>query len=131
MLRIGLTRVLQAGGVRVVGSVAQPAEGVARTKAQAAGLVVVGGDAALALEVVGQVKDLSPSPLVVCLLGQVGRDDLASLLAAGCDAALTRAATPDELLDAVARVSVGERVVAPPLMPMLVMTDPSGRSKPS
>jgi DNA-binding NarL/FixJ family response regulator len=128
MVRIGISRVLSTIDIRVVGEARIGLEGIRLAESTGADLLVLGDHVGVrASEAVRRAKELPDAPRVIALLGQVGRDELVSLLEAGADGLLVRAVGPDELAAAVARLWDGERVVSPALLPALVgMVDGAG-----
>jgi DNA-binding NarL/FixJ family response regulator len=121
MLRLGLARVLQTVDVRVVGEAGSRADGIRAAQEGDAELILVGdhsgGEPA---EVVTEAKELPASPYVIVLVGQGAPQTVAGVLTAGADGLLIRSVGSDELADSVSRVLAGERVVSPPLVPMVI-----------
>jgi DNA-binding NarL/FixJ family response regulator len=120
MIRIGLTRVLQGMGVRVVGETGQGPEGLAHVKSGSVTLFIVGQHPGSTVDLVRQAKNERVPPVVAVLVSQEGRDDLGALLSAGVDGLWLRSIGPDELVQAVGRLLDGERVISPVLLPALV-----------
>lgn len=126
MVRLGLTEVLGAGAVRVVGEAAKVTDGILAARTHDADLVVFGAGAeGLGPAAVRMAKAEGLSAMVIVLVGgPVSTQELAALLGAGADALLTATVERDELGDAVERVRRGERVVAPSLGPSLAAAGP-------
>src|SRR3954471_24168743 len=130
LVRVGVTRVLQSVDVRVIGEADTTVEGIRLARSGSVDLFIVGeplqGQQA---DAVRQAKEAGPV-LVVVLVTQASREQLAALLEAGADGLVSRAIATHDLADAVSRVLDGERVVSPSLLPSLVglvkMADGSG-----
>jgi DNA-binding NarL/FixJ family response regulator len=123
MVRLGVTRVLQAADIRVVGEAATRVEGIRLVRAEQAQLVLFGDHLGTdALEALREVKAMASPPLVIVLVGQAVRADLVDLTSAGADGVLARSVGPDELTEAVGRVLAGERVVSPAFLPLVIGT---------
>lgn len=107
--------------IRVVAEVASASDGVRAVAEHEAGWLLLGSHRDIAAaEAVRRVRAQPDPPRVVVLLDHVSRELLASLLTLGVDALLVRSVGPEELADALGRVTKGERVVAPALLPLLV-----------
>lgn len=122
LVRLGIVQALRAAGVRVVAEEQKGEDAVREAAAAEATYLIVGSvrDAPIA-ELVRRSRSVeAPPPRVVVLLDHVGRADLAAIVGIGVEALLARSLRPEELLDALERVDRGERVVAPPFLPLLV-----------
>jgi DNA-binding NarL/FixJ family response regulator len=117
LVRLGVAQALRTSGLRVAGEAGQGEEGLGKAAASEATFLVIG--AVRDVPVVDLVRRAGARHVVV-LLDRVTREELTALLSAGADAVLVRSARPEEVADAVARVSKGERVVAPMLLSLLV-----------
>ncbi|HKN49093.1 MAG TPA: response regulator transcription factor [Actinomycetota bacterium] len=121
LVRVGVTRALQAVDLRIVGEGGSGADAVALARQHAPDLVVLGShmDGPLAQTVrtlCGRKGDIN----VLALVDQAGREELAAMLEAGARGLCPRSVAPEELGDAAKRVLAGERVVAQSLLPALV-----------
>jgi len=121
LLRLGIGAVLRAQGVEVVGEDAAARDGLLRARAAGADLVVLGTFADLPMaDAVREAVALPGAPKVLALVSAIRRDELDAVAGAGPSAVLVRTAEADELADAVRRVSAGERVFSPALVPAVV-----------
>lgn len=121
LVRLGMVHALRSLDVAIVAETAQGEEGVRRTHAEGATYLLLGTHHDLAVEESARRAKAAPSPpQVLVLVDRIGQEALASLLTTGIEGLLVRSVHPGELADAVSRVSRGERVVAPALMPLLV-----------
>jgi DNA-binding NarL/FixJ family response regulator len=119
LVRLGLVGVLSAGGVEVVGQASKVSEGLLLVRLRGVDLVVFGSSLdGLSASAVRSAKhdDKPPKILVLIPPGSSG-SDVGSLFAAGADALLLASSGPEELADALDRVSRGERVVGADLGP--------------
>ena len=120
LVRVGVTRVLQSVDVRVIGEADTAVEGIRLARSAATDLFILGEPLnGQQVDAVRQAKEAGPI-LVVVLVTQVSREQLAALSEAGADGLVSRAVATDDLADAVSRVLDGERVVSPSLLPLLV-----------
>lgn len=121
LVRLGVVHALRADGIRIVAETHLGEEGVRQAQALEATYLLLGAvrDATIP-DLVHRALTCAVPPKVVVLLDHVSRDELAEVVSFGVDALLVRSLQPDELLDALARVSRGERVVGPRLMSLLV-----------
>ena len=120
MIRIGISRVLQGADVRTVGQSGHGTEGLSQVRANQASLFFIGEHHGSTTELIRHAKQLPEPPMVITLLSQLERDELAALLIAGADGLLSRSIGSEELIDAVERILGGERVLSPLLLPSLV-----------
>jgi DNA-binding NarL/FixJ family response regulator len=120
LFRLGLQAVLEPLGTRVEHAVTAR-DGLRAATAGGADLVVVGSVNDLTQgEAIHGAKRISRPPIVVALVGQASRAEVGRLLGAGADALLERSVPAEELSEALRRLAVGERVLAPSLVPALV-----------
>jgi len=128
LVRLGITQALRTVGITVVAEVAQGQDGVRAVASSGAGYLLLGSHRDLSLaETARRAKVLASPPKVLVLVDHIGRDDLLALRAVGIDALLPRSVGAVELGAAVRRVALGERVVAPALLALLVgVLGPSG-----
>jgi len=126
LVRVGMTEALRSLDIVVVSQTNRGEEGVRLVQARGAGYLLLGahGDLPRA-EAARRARDLERPPKVVVLLERVDRDELGALVAAGVDAFLVRSVHPTELAAAIRRVIKGERVVAAPLLSLLVGSLPA------
>lgn len=121
LVRVGMVQALHGAGIAVVAQTGNAEEGVRQVQARGADYLLLGAHGDLGpTEGARRAKALSPPPRVVVLLEQVSREDLGVLAAIGVDAFLVRSVHPAELAAALRRVIKGERVVAAPLLSLLV-----------
>jgi DNA-binding NarL/FixJ family response regulator len=120
MIRIGMARVLQGADVRTVGQSGHGTEGLAQVRANRAAIFFIGEHHGSTTDLIRHAKQLPDPPIVITLLTQLERDELAALLIAGADGLLSRSIGPEELVDALDRIVGGERVLSPLLLPSLV-----------
>ncbi|MEO7837609.1 MAG: response regulator transcription factor [Acidimicrobiales bacterium] len=121
LVRVGMVQALRSADIAVVAQTGNGEEGVRQVHARQAGYLLLGAHGDLPpTEGARRAKALARPPRVVVLLEQVTRDDLAVLAAAGVDGFLVRSVHPAELATAMRRVIKGERVVAAPLLSLLV-----------
>lgn len=121
LVRVGMVQALRSADVAVVAQVGTGEEGVRQVHARGAGYLLLGAHGDLApAEAARRAKALATPPRVVLLLEQVDREELSVLAAAGVEGFLVRSVHPAELAAAIRRVIKGERVVAAPLLSLLV-----------
>lgn len=121
LVRVGMVQALRGAGIDVVGQSGNGEEGVRQVQARGAGYLLLGAHGDLPpTEAARRARGLVPPPKVIVLLEQVNRDDLGALAAVGVDGFLVRSVHPAELASAIRRVIKGERVVAAPLLSLLV-----------
>lgn len=121
LVRVGMAAALHGAGIAVVAQSGNGDEGVRQVQARGADYLLLGAHGDLGpTEAARRAKALVHPPRVVVLLEQVSRDELGVLAAAGVDAFLVRSVHPAELAAALRRVIKGERVVAAPLLSLLV-----------
>lgn len=121
LVRVGMVQALHSAGISVVAQTGAGEEGVRQVQVREAGYLLLGAHGDLPpTEAARRAKALAVPPRVVVLLEQVGREELALLAAAGVDGFLVRSVHPAELAAAIRRVIKGERVVAAPLVSLLV-----------
>ena len=120
LVRLGLVGVLAAGGVSVVGQAAKTSEGLLLVRLRGVDLVVFGSPVdGLSPAAIRSAKRDEAPPKVVVLVPPANAQgaDVSTLFAAGADALLVASVGPEELADALARVSRGERVIGSDLGP--------------
>lgn len=121
LVRLGIGQALRSLSIRVAVEVSGGIDAARRVGEVGGGWLILGTFRDTATDdVIRKAGSLDHPPRVVVLLDHVSRESLASLLSLGVDALLVRSVGPEELSDAVARVTKGERVVAPSLLPLLV-----------
>ncbi|HVE47142.1 MAG TPA: response regulator transcription factor [Acidimicrobiales bacterium] len=121
LVRVGMVQALHSAEISVVAQTGAGEEGVRQVKVRQAGYLLLGAHGDLPpTEAARRAKALAVPPRVVVLLEQVDREELALLAAAGVDGFLVRSVHPAELAAAIRRVTKGERVVAAPLVSLLV-----------
>ena len=120
LVRLGLQTILESLGARVSGAdVAR--DGLRAVSDAEADLLIVGTITDLTpSEVIHRAKQLRKSLIVVALVAQASRAEVGRLLGAGADALLERSVGAEELEDALRRLTAGERVLAPSLVPALL-----------
>jgi DNA-binding NarL/FixJ family response regulator len=117
LVRLGITAVLQAAGIDVVGEEASGRDGLLRSRTLEPSLLVLGAMADLSMaEAVSQARQLPVRPQVLVLVSALEPADVSELMALGPEGVLVRSAGADELRDAIVRMRAGERVVAPALV---------------
>jgi DNA-binding NarL/FixJ family response regulator len=107
MVRLGVARVCQSAGMRVIDHTGDPVEGLAVARARHADVVVLGRHAGIHAEIIRQAKAVPGDPAVVVMTRLAGRNELVSLLTAGADALVPRSVGPDEFLQSLAKVFAG------------------------
>ncbi|HUP70210.1 MAG TPA: response regulator transcription factor [Acidimicrobiales bacterium] len=121
LVRVGMVQALRAAGITVVAQSGTGEEGVRQVQVRNADYLLLGTHGDLPpTEAARRAKALAAPPRVVVLLEQVDRQELSVLAAAGVDAFLVRSVHPADLAAAIRRVIKGERVVAAPLVSLLV-----------
>jgi DNA-binding NarL/FixJ family response regulator len=121
LFRQGVTSVLSALGVEVVGEAQGAADGLMRLWASRPELLVAGSPAHSRLpDLVAQAKKAYPELRILALLPASEAGEMRPVLRSGADAVLTRLASADELDQAVRKVVAGERVVAAAALSVLV-----------
>ncbi len=121
LVRVGMVQALRSADISVVAQSGTGEEGVRQVQVRGAGYLLIGAHGDLPpTEAARRAKGLSTAPLVIVLLEQVDREELSLLAAAGVDGFLVRSVHPAELAVAIRRVQKGERVVASPLVSLLV-----------
>jgi DNA-binding NarL/FixJ family response regulator len=121
LFRQGVTSVLRALGVEVVGEAEGAADGLMRLWSSRPELLVAGSPAHSRLpDLVAQAKKAYPDLRILALLPASEAGEMRPVLSSGADAVLTRLASPDELDQAVRKVVAGERVVAVAALSVLV-----------
>lgn len=120
LVRVGIGTILRNLSIRVAGDASQAQEGLALCRSENAQLVVLGShlDVSVAHAVM-QAKLIDPDLLVVSLLAEPDAEALGAVLTAGADAVLLRAATDQDLSNAVTKIATGERFLAPALTLLL------------
>lgn len=120
LVRLGLQTILESLGARVSGA-AVARDGLRAVSDAEADLLIVGTITDLTpSEVIHRAKQLRKSLIVVALVAQASRAEVGRLLGAGADALLERSVGAEELEDALRRLTAGERVLAPSLVPALL-----------
>lgn len=121
LVRVGMVQALRTAGITVVAQSGTGEEGVRQVQVRAADYLLLGAHGDLPpTEAARRAKALAAPPRVVVLLERVDRQELSVLSAAGVDAFLVRSVHPADLAAAIRRVVKGERVVAAPLVSLLV-----------
>lgn len=121
LVRAGMVQALRTAGITVVAQSGTGEEGVRQVQTRGADYLLLGAHGDLPpTEAARRAKALAAPPRVVVLLEQVDRQELSVLSAAGVDAFLVRSVHPADLAVAIGRVIKGERVVAAPLVTLLV-----------
>jgi DNA-binding NarL/FixJ family response regulator len=121
LFRQGVTSVLCALGVEVVGEAEGAADGLMRLWASRPELLVAGSPAHSRLpDLVAQARKAYPDLRILALLPASEAGEIRPVLSSGADAVLTRLASPAELEQAVRKVVAGERVVAVAALSVLV-----------
>ncbi len=119
MTRLGISRVCQLAGMRIVDETGDPMEGVTVARSRGAELLIVGFHNTNQPDVVRQAKVQPGAPAVIVLTRVSGRAELVELLEAGADGVVPRNVDPDDLIESIAKVLAGERVLSPSLLPAL------------
>ncbi|HUR18225.1 MAG TPA: response regulator transcription factor [Acidimicrobiales bacterium] len=121
LVRVGMVQALGSAEIAVVAQAGTGDEGVRQVRVRQAGYLLLGAHGDLPpTEAARRAKALVVPPRVIVLLEQVDRDELSLLAIAGVDGFLVRSVHPAELAVAIRRVMRGERVVAAPLLSLLV-----------
>ena len=117
MLRLGVARVVEDAGGRVVGEAADSTAALAAVRTHRPQVLVVGdhagADAAGLVALATEAARVVPDLRCLILVAGMGPDALRHLLTAGIGGLLPRSADPSELRGALARVAAGDRVVSP------------------
>ena len=122
LVRLGMVHALRSAGVRVLADEQKGEDAVRRALAEEATFLLVGlvRDTPIA-DLVRRARGSGrAAPHVVVLLDSATRDELGDVVSLGADALLARSLHPEELVDALERITQGERVVAPAFLPLLV-----------
>jgi DNA-binding NarL/FixJ family response regulator len=129
LVRLGMVHALRSAGVRVLADERKGEDAVRRAIADGVTFLVLGlvRDAPMA-DLVRRARGAEhPVRHVIVLFDSVTRDELGGVVSLGADALLARSLQPEELVDALERISQGERVVAPAFVPLLVgLLGPAG-----
>lgn len=121
LVRVGIVQTLRSIGIEVLADVSQGEEAVRLLQVGAAGYLLLGTSRDLPLaEVARRARALPSAPSILVLVDQISREEMGALRAVGIDALLQRSVGTAELIDAMARVARGERVVTPALLSLLV-----------
>lgn len=117
MLRAGIAGTLRDAGYEIRAEMAVGTEVVDLVGRHRAQFVVIGGISDLPLvELVRRLHAQPKRAKIVLLLGSVGHDAMAELLSLDVEGLVPRAIDGAALVDAVARVCQGERVVDPGIL---------------
>jgi NarL family two-component system response regulator YdfI len=119
MMRLGIARVCQIAGMRIIEQTSDPNEGVNIARARNVDLLILGFHDANHTDAVRQAKATPGGLSVLVLVRMSGRDELTSLLEAGADGLVPRNVSPEDLVDVIGKILTGERVLAPALLPAL------------
>jgi DNA-binding NarL/FixJ family response regulator len=117
MLRVGVAKVLEDLGVRVVAATDDSGAALAAIRTHQADLLIVGDHANPSPELIRRAFALFPDLRCVVMVAGVGPAGLRRLFDVGIHAMVSRSVEPTELGDVVRRVLGGERVVSPGLLP--------------
>ena len=121
LVRLGIAQALRSAGCRVVGESHQGEDGLRQAEVSDADFFLLGAIRDVPVpEIVRRAVTAGLRTKMIVLLDHVSRDELSALVSVGVDALLVRSLRPEELLDAVDRLTAGERVVGSRLMPLLV-----------
>ena len=121
LVRVGMVQALRTAGIATVAQSGTGEDGVRQVQVRGADYLLLGAHGDLPpTEAARRAKALAAPPRVVVLLEQVDRQELSVLSAAGVDAFLVRSVHPADLAAAIRRVIKGERVVAAPLVSLLL-----------
>jgi len=126
LVRLGLVGVLAAGGVEVIGQATKESEALHLVRMRGVDLVVFGSPLdGLSPAAIRSAKlgDNPPKIIVLIPPSGAGAEDVSTLFMAGADALLGASIGPDELAEALGRVSRGERVVGTELGLSVVRQD--------
>ena len=136
MVRLGVDRVVDDAGGRVVAGVADSVAALTAVRTHRPDLLVVGEPSDVGMLAPGLVAltrkaaQLVPGLRSIALVSGMGPEALREVLTAGVSGLLLRNADPDELRAAVARVVAGEPVVSPHAVAALFGTPTSGLGSP-
>jgi DNA-binding NarL/FixJ family response regulator len=119
LVRVGVAKVLADEDVRVVADAADAASALAAVRAYAPDLLVAGGHDGAQPDLVRQAMAAVEGLPCVVLVPTGEERELRAVMLAGARAVVPRAATPEELRDAVQRVLAGDHVVSPSLLPRM------------
>jgi DNA-binding NarL/FixJ family response regulator len=122
MLRVGVAKVLEDLGVRVVAATDDGGAALAAIRTHQADLLIVGDHANPSPELIRRAFFLFPDLRCVVMVAGVGPAGLRRLFDVGIHAMVSRSVDPTELGDVVRRVLEGERVVSPGLLPAVFGT---------
>jgi DNA-binding NarL/FixJ family response regulator len=112
LLRAGVATALRADGFDVAGETSVGAEVVGLVRNHAAEVVVLGSFPDVAVvEVVRRLRAEPAPPAILLLLSRVAPDGIAELLSLDVGGLVPRSIDAPELIDAIRRVRLGERVV--------------------
>ncbi len=120
LVRLGLAGVLAKSGIDAVGEAAKVSEGLLLVRLRGVDLVIFGSPLdGLTPAAIRSAKHDQAPPKVVVLVPplSVGGTEIGALFAAGADALLVASVGPDELSDALVRITRGERLVGPEIGP--------------
>jgi len=126
MLRVGVAKVLEDLGVRVVAATDDSGAALAALRTHQAGLLIVGDHADPSPEFIRRAFAQFPDLRCVVMVAGVGPAGLRRLFDVGIHAMVSRSVDPTELGDVVQRVLAGERVVSPGLLPAVFGTTVPG-----
>jgi DNA-binding NarL/FixJ family response regulator len=123
MLRLGVARVVDDAGGRVVAEAADGPATLTAVRTHRPELLVigdgVGGDVAGLVALARKATQLVPKVRCVALVSGMSPDELREVLTAGMSGLLLRSADPDELRSALLRVVSGQPVVSPQVVAAL------------
>jgi DNA-binding NarL/FixJ family response regulator len=122
MLRVGVAKVLEDLGVRVVAATEDGATALSAIRTHQADLLIIGDHANPSPELIQRAFSLFPELRCVVMVAGVGPAGLRRLFDVGIHAMVSRSVDPTELGDVVRRVLAGERVVSPGLLPAVFGT---------
>src|SRR5579862_3598296 len=134
MLRVGVAKVLEDLGVRVVAATEDGGTALSAIRTHQADLLIIGDHANPSPELIQRAFSLFPELRCVVMVAGVGPAGLRRLFDVGIHAMVSRSVDPTELGDVVRRVLAGERVVSPGLLPAVFGTPgqappPSGEAE--
>jgi len=119
LIRVGVAKVLADEDVRVVADAADAASALVAVRSYAPDLLVAGGHDGALPDLVRQAMAAVEGLPCVVLVPKGAERELRAVMLAGARAVVPRAATPEELRDAVQRVLAGDHVVSPSLLPRM------------
>lgn len=121
LVALGVSAVLAERGIETVATSADARLGVRAAREHRADVLVLGATASGSLvDTAHHAVRLHPRPAVLALVSGADHGELGQLIAEGVDGLLVRAASSDELGEAIDRIRKGERYVAPALLSSLV-----------